>query len=373
VRSLTALRIVVHDRSSTAGSVLGVIAIVFLVGQQLSILFGLLSYMSVLVDHSGADAWILSANARNVDAVNQISARYLHRVIGLEEVQWAEPLLNTGSAFRRLDGSIENVRVVGVRRPRMVGGPWEFAQGDERALLDREAVTVDRLDLEKLGNPRLHQVTEVGERAVHVGAMTDGARGFQGTLVFTSLDKAQEITKSSRGRYSAILVKFREGVDKQGAIQRLRAILPECSVFGTAELSNLTRTYYLTNTGIGGSFGFSTTIGVLIGMVIISLTMYTGVMGRATDFAVMRAMGARKSDVAVVVFVSTLIIAVVGLFLGFVMLSTLLNATGRSEIPSYFPSYLPFFLAVGTLVVSILGSLIAVRQALKADPSSVFH
>ncbi|MGB9691027.1 MAG: hypothetical protein ACPL7D_02545, partial [Candidatus Sumerlaeaceae bacterium] len=86
MRSLTALRIVVHDRSSTAGSVLGVIAIVFLVGQQLSILFGLLSYMSVLVDHSGADAWILSANARNVDAVNQISARYLHRVIGLEEV-----------------------------------------------------------------------------------------------------------------------------------------------------------------------------------------------------------------------------------------------------------------------------------------------
>jgi hypothetical protein len=34
-----------HDRSTTAGSLLGVIAIVFLVGQQLSVLFGLFTFM----------------------------------------------------------------------------------------------------------------------------------------------------------------------------------------------------------------------------------------------------------------------------------------------------------------------------------------
>lgn len=83
MRSLVALRMVLHDRSSTAGALLGVIAIVFLVGQQLSIFFGLLSYMSVLVDHSGADAWVMSANIRNVDAGNLISGRYLDRIIGL--------------------------------------------------------------------------------------------------------------------------------------------------------------------------------------------------------------------------------------------------------------------------------------------------
>ena len=87
MRSLTAFRMVVHDRSSTAGALLGVVAIVFLVGQQLSILFGLLNYMSVLVDHSGADAWIMSANLRNVDAGNLVSTRYLDRVIGLGEVE----------------------------------------------------------------------------------------------------------------------------------------------------------------------------------------------------------------------------------------------------------------------------------------------
>lgn len=373
MRSLTALRMVLHDRSSTAGALLGVVAIVFLVGQQLSVLFGLLNYMSVLVDHSGADAWVMSGNLRNVDAGNLISGRYLDRVIGLREVAWAEPILIGNGLFRTPDGSFESVRVVGIRRPRLVGGPWSFAQGDERTLLDLESVAVDRLDLEKLGQPLPGTITEIGDRRVRVGAVTDGARGFQGTLVFAALDKVKDIAKTPPGRYSAILVRFEPGVDAGTALVRLRAILPECSVYSTAELSRLTRRYYFTQTGIGGSFGFSTLIGVVIGVVIISLTLYTSVLGRARDFAVMRAIGARRRDVALVVISQTLIITVTGLFIGFLLLSVLLDATGRSAIPSYFPSFVPPILALVTVAVSLLGSLIALREALRAEPAAVFH
>lgn len=373
MRSLTALRMVVHDRSSTAGALLGVVAIVFLVGQQLSILFGLLNYMSVLVDHSGADVWIMSANARNADAGDLVSGRYLDRVIGLSEVEWAEPILIGNGLFRTPDGSFESVRVVGMRRPRLAGGPWAFANADERALLDLEAVTVDRLDLRKLGNPVLDGVTEIGGQRVLIAAVTDSARGFQGTLVFGSLDKVKEIARTPKGRYSAILVRLRADVDKTEALARLRTLLPECSVFSSAELSRMTRAYYFTNTGIGGSFGFSTVIAILIGVVIISLTMYTSVLSRARDFAVMRAMGGRRRDIAVVVISEAMIIAGIGLFFGFVMLATLLNATGGSGIPSYFPSEVPPILAGGTLAVSFLGSLVALRVALKAEPASVFH
>lgn len=373
MRSLVALRMVVHDRSSTAGALLGVVSIVFLVGQQLSVLFGLLNYMSVLVDHSGADAWILSANVRNADAGNLISGRYLDRVIGLPDVEWAEPVLIGSGLFRRPDGSSESVRVVGVRRPRLSGGPWAYAEADERALLDVEAVTVDRLDLRKLGNPALESITEIGEQRVRVAAVTDQARGFQGTLVFASLDKVKEIARTPPGRYSSILVRFRDGADRTAALDRLRFVLPECSVLSSAELSRLTRAYYVTNTGIGGSFGFSTVIAVLIGVVIISLTMYTSVLSRSRDFAVLRAIGGRRWDVAVVVISETFIITGAGLFVGFLLLATLLNTTGGSEIPSYFPTYVPPILAGGTVAVSLLGSFIALRMALRAEPASVFH
>jgi putative ABC transport system permease protein len=373
MRSLTALRMAVHDRSSTAGALLGVVAIVFLVGQQLSILFGLLNYMSVLVDHSGADAWVVSANVRNTDAGNLISGRYLDRVIGLKGVEWAEPVLIGNGLFRTTDGSFESVRVVGCRRPRFAGGPWRFAQADELALLDLEAVTVDRLDLGKLGSPLLEQVTEIGDRRVRVAAVSDGVRGFQGTIIFGSLDKVKDIARTPPGRYSAILLKFRQGSNAADVLAKLRAILPNCSVYSSDELSSLTKNYYLTNTGIGGSFGFSTVIAILIGVVIVSLTMYTSVLSRSRDFAVMRAIGGRRRDVAVVVISEALIIAGIGLFLGFIMLAALLNTTSNSTIPSYFPSYVPPILAAGTLVVSLLGSFIALRVALKADPAAVFH
>lgn len=373
MRSLTAFRMVIHDRSSTAGALLGVVAIVFLVGQQLSILFGLLNFMSVLVDHSGADAWILSANTRNADAGDLISGRYIDRVMGLKEVQWAEPILIGNGLFRKSDGSYESVRVVGSRRPHMATGPWQFAQADEQALLDLEGITVDRLDLAKLGNPWLEQVAEIGNRRVRIAAISDGVRGFQGTIVFASLDKVKEIARTPPGRYSAILVRFQPGQNTAASIARLRALLPNCSVYGTAELSRMTRTYYITNTGIGGSFGFSTGISVIIGVVIISLTMYASVLNRSRDFAVMRAIGGRRRDIAVVVISEALIISGIGLFIGFLMLTLLLNATSRSAIPSYFPSFMPPVLAIGTLIVSMLGSLVALRVALKADPASVFH
>jgi len=364
---------VVHDRTSTVGALFGVVAIVFLVGQQLSVLFGLLNYMSVLVDHSGADAWVTSASIRNVDAGNFVSGRYLDRVIGLAEVEWAEPVLIGGGLFRTPDNSFESVRVVGIRRPRLAGGPWAFAEADESALLDLEAVTVDRLDVPKLGLPVLNEVTEIGDKRVRVGAVTEGARGFQGTLIFASLERVKEMARLVPGRYSAILVKFRNGTDKTQALTQLRRILPECSVSSREELSRLTKLYYFTNTGIGGSFGFSTAIAVLIGAVIISLMMYTSVLSRARDFAVMRAIGGRKRDIAVVVISEVLIIAGVGIFLGFLLLSALLRATGGSSIPSYFPAYIPPALAFITLIISMLGSWVAMRVALKAEPASVFH
>ncbi|RMH34424.1 MAG: FtsX-like permease family protein [Nitrospirae bacterium] len=372
MRTLTAFRMVVHDRSSTAGALLGVVAIVFLVGQQLSLLFGLLNYMSVLVDHSNADVWVMSGNIRNADAGNLISGRYIDRIVGLPEVKWAEPVLIGSGLFRTADGSYESVRVIGTRRPRLSLGPWQFFKADERALLDLESVTVDKLDLAKLGNPVLNQVTEIGHRRVRVRAITEGARGFQGTIVFASIDKVKEIARTPPGRYSAILVRLNRAPDSR-IMARLRAALPKCSVYTTKELSYLTKKYYIANTGIGSSFGFSTVIAVLIGVVIISLTMYTSVLGRARDFAVMRAIGGRRRDIAVVVACEALIIAGVGVFVGFLMLVTLLNFTRGSAIPSFLPLFVSPALAIGAILVSFIGSSIALRVALKADPASVFH
>ena len=145
MRRLVAIKILLHDRSTTAGAVLGVVAIIFLVGQQLTIFFGLLSFMSALVDHSGADVWVSSKNTENINASGSLPIRYVDRIMGLPGVESADPTISTAGLVKRKDGKFQPVQVVGLARPNLMGGPWRFQKGKIDVLLDYEGVTVDQL------------------------------------------------------------------------------------------------------------------------------------------------------------------------------------------------------------------------------------
>ncbi len=373
MRRLAALKMLLHDRATTAGSLLGVIAIVFLVGQQLSVLFGLFSYMSVLVDHSGADIWICSKNTENVNASGSIPIRYLDRIGGLTGIEWVEPIVFGSGTFKREDGQRQVVQVVGVRNPRMVLGPWRFAQGSPESMFDYDGITVDKLDLKILGYPKLHQFYEINSKRVRISGITQSIRGFGGTLVFTNMVKAKEIINFSPGRCTALLVKLNTGVDKGQMALTLESLLPDTEVISSPDLSYKTRTYYISNTGIGGSFGFSTLVGALVGIIIIMLTMYTGVLNREKEFAVLRALGARKRDILFIVLYQSLIIGVVGIFIGFLLLALFLNGLHDTRLPSYMPRFVPFYHALGTLILCLFGSLLAMRRAIRIDPATVFR
>ena len=373
MRSIAALKMLLHDRSTTAGAVLGVVAIVFLVGQQLSVLFGLFNYMSVLVDHSGADIWICSNNTTNVNATGSLPIRYVDRISGLNGIEWVEPVVFASGRFKRADGQYQVVQVVGVRTPRLALGPWRYYEQSPYALFDADGITVDSLDLKILGNPAIDQFFEITDTRVRVSAITKSIRGFAGTLVFTNMVKAKEIVNFAPGRCSAILIKLKPHVDPDTVIPVLRSVLPQAEVLSRAELSVQTRTYYIRNTGIGGSFGFSTLVGALVGMVIIMLTMYTSVLHRQKEFAVLRALGARKIDIFIIVLNQSLMIGIGGIFIGFLLLAFFLYSTHGSRLPSYMPNFIPFYHASITLVLCLVASLFAMRKATSVDPASVFR
>jgi len=373
MRSLVALKILLHDKATTAGSLIGVIAIVFLVGQQITVLFGLFTYMSVLVDHSGADIWVCSKNTPNINATGTLPVRYVDRISSLPGVAWAEPLVFGSGTFKTRDGRCEGVQVVGLRPPRGAAGPWRFYEGSVNSLLDYEGITVDRLDRPMLGNPEVNEYFEINNKRVKVNAVTQSIKGFSGRLVFTNMVKAREILKTPPGRCKAILIKLTPDSDVGAALPGIQKLVPKAEVFRTSELSRKTRIYYVKNTGMGGSFGFSTMVGALVGIIIITLTMYTAVLQRQKDFAVLRALGARKTDIFIIVLVQSLIIAVVGIFIGFVLLALFLQAAHDSPLPSYMPGWLPPLHAVGTLLMCVFGSLLAMRKAISVEPASVFR
>jgi putative ABC transport system permease protein len=373
MRSRVAVKLLLHDRSTTAGAILGVIAIVFLVGQQYSVLFGLFNFMSALVDHSGADIWICSQNTNNINSSGLLPIRYIDRIIGLPGVEWAEPVISGGGSVKRKDGQSQPVQVVGLPRPALPGGPWRFNQGSLEVLLDYEGITIDKLDLRNFGNPALGDIIEVNEKRVRIAGLTQNVRGFQGTLVYTNIRKAREITNLPADRCSFILVKVKPGISVASAILGIKQILPKAEAFSSKELSRNTRTYYVVNTGIGSSIGFSVLVGALVGIVIITLTMYTAVLNRQKDFAVLRAIGGRRGDILIIVIFQTLFIVLAGMFLGFLLLAGFLSGVRETNLPTGVIPMVVYIHAILTLIFSFAGSLFAMRRAVRVEPASVFR
>ncbi len=373
MRRHAAVRMLLHDRSTTAGAILGVISIVFLVGQQLAVLFGLLTLMTAVVDNSGADIWVLSRNAGTLGTAGSLPSRYVDRIVGLEEVEWAQPLVYGGGQLRLSDGTFQGVTVVGVVRPALAGGPWQFARGSNAVLLAHDAVTVDTFDLADLGRPSIGQVVEINSRRVEVAGYTQGSRAFGPPLVFTNATKAREVTGLPADRCSNILIRLRPGADRAQALARIRALLPAADAITSAELARNTIVYNLTSTGIGSSFGFSTLIGIIVGVVIITLTMYTNVLNRQRDFAVLRALGARRRDVFAIILYQALTIGSIGLLVGFFLLAGFLFGVKGSRLPANLPLWLAPAHVLLTYLLCLAGSAIALRRALAIEPASAFR
>ncbi len=362
-----------HERSTTAGAILGVVAIVFLVGQQLAVLFGLFTLMSAVVDNSGADIWIVSQNVENTSSAGSLPSRYVDRLAGMPGIEWAEPVVYAGAQLRLPNGTFQPVQVVGVTRPHLHGGPWRFASGENDVLLEYDGVTVDKFDLQDLGSPELGQIVEVNSRRMRIAGYTEGSRAFGAPLLFTNATKAREVTGIPADRCSNVLVRLKPGTSVDQALADIEALLPKAEALTSTELARNTIVYNLTSTGIGSSFGFSTLIGILVGVVIITLTMYTNVLNRQRDFAVLRALGARRRDVFVIIVYQALTIGLVGLLIGFFLLAGFLFGVQGSRLPANLPLWMPPAHALLTFLLCLAGSALALRRALKIEPASAFR
>jgi putative ABC transport system permease protein len=373
MRRSASLKMLFHERATALGSIAGVVAIIFLVGQQLAILFGLLSYMSFLVDNSGADIWIKTQNTNNFNASGTIPMSYRDRVMGVEGIEWAEPVVIGAGLVKLKNGNFQAAQIFGTRRPHLVGGPTRFYQGSIDGLLDGEGVTVDKLDLATLDFPKIGDIFEINNKRARVTAITQGMQGFSGFILYTNIEKARELVSMSTDRCSNVLIKVKDGTNIEEMRLLLQQILPKAEVIATPKLSKQTRLYYLQNTGIGSSFGLTTIIATIVGVVVISLTMYTNVLNKTKDYAVLRALGARKIDVLYIVFLQAMYIAIIGIFVGFTLLSMFLFFTKDSGLPSYLPWWMPIVHALGTILLCILGSTIAMRRAVSIEPATAFR
>ncbi|HEX7701064.1 MAG TPA: ABC transporter permease, partial [Kofleriaceae bacterium] len=148
--------------------------------------------------------------------------------------------------------------------------------------------------------------------------------------------------------------------------------IPHLSAYTTPEMSQRTRMYWSTRTGVGAGFFTTAVLGIIVGFVVVGQILYSGTLQYIREYGTLKAMGAKNSMVVRIILAQAMISAGLGFVVGGVLAVGMRSAMAHANLSvSLFPG-----LYVATLIITILmcslASLLSIVKVLRLDPASVF-
>lgn len=229
---------------------------------------------------------------------------------------------------------------------------------------------------------KLHDEIVIGRDVFNVVGITKDAVSSSGDLmVYFSLPDAQKLQflssneqiRNDRARgikttdtttINAIIATVEAGADLKTIGQEIER-WKHVKVFTQEEQSSL-----LTKNLIERSakqIGMFTVILLLVASVIISLIIYTMTMGKIKEIAILKLIGASNGEIIKMIVQQSVLLGILSFIAGMLFSHSLMDLFPKRTI---LISTDAFSLLVIVIIVSILGSLVGVRSALKIDPAS---
>lgn len=369
-----AVRTLVSDRGKLLTALVGVVFSVVLVNVQGGLFLGMIRKASLLVEHGETDIWVGHKNMHNVDFPRDVPRRWIHRIRAVPGVKRAEPYLIGFADMTLPSGGFENVVVIGVDRPSLLGGAWNVTEGRAADVLRNDAVILDDLESEKLEFPRIGDVREVSGRRTRIVANTHGIMGFLvAPYVFTMYERAGGYLRKPADRSSYFLVQIEPGADAREVCETIRRRVPEVEAYPREQYAWVSILFWLIRTGLGISFGAATLLGLLIGMSMVAQTLYALVLDRLVEFGTLKAIGARERQIYGILIAQATIMALAGSIVGLALVAGIQHfySTPRA------PILVPWALSLGTcglvFLICLGASLLPYQRIRRVDPMMVLQ
>ncbi|WP_440221982.1 ABC transporter permease [Dokdonella sp. MW10] len=371
--TLLAWRNLTHDRPRFVVTLIGVVFAVLLMGVELGLLVGFARTTSGIVDHSGADLWIVPAGTTNVDIAGRLDERRRFQALAVPGVAAVDPLMMQFGFWKKPDGGNESVALVGVDIASRRGGPWNLVEGRVEDLQQQDAVIIDRLYAAKLGVQRLGDTIEINAKRARVVGFTQGLRTFtQSPYVFMTHRNALAYSNYRPDQTTYLLVTLAPGADAEGVRRAIRERLVTVDVWHTAAFARQAQKYWLITTGAGSALLLSALLGLVVGVVIVGQTLYATTVDRLPEYATLRAIGAPAGYLNRVILKQAGISAALGFGVGTLAVYAVVAITAFGNVAVIMPAWLVLVLALLTVVMCAFGALISIRRLVRIDPTSVF-
>jgi putative ABC transport system permease protein len=170
-----------------------------------------------------------------------------------------------------------------------------------------------------------------------------------------------------------ILLRLLPGYSVERVKRQVQARLPDVDVLTRDEFARRSQIYWITKTGAGGGILAAAILGFLVGLVIVSQTIYATTMENLEEFATLKALGASKSYVMKIVLSQALICGVIGTAIGLAATFPLVSQTQRAIPWIQTPWWLPVGMIAPSLAMCCLAALVSIRAALNVEPARVFR
>lgn len=371
-----ARKLLLHDRLRFTVAIAGVSVSVMLVLVQVGLFFGFMDTASAVIDASHADIWVGKKSNDSFEFATPFDDRTYYKVSSVPGVERTERVLINFAQVKLPNGGDLGAQIVGVENapgqtPMLA--PWNVVEGDPGRLTQPGAIAVDRSEVPKLLIDHVGTVTEISGVRAEVVAMTNGIRSFTTSpIVFTDLRTARSFMPQLGDEpVTYVLVKVAPGFSIDDVQARINA-LPHLAAYTRAQMSDRTRSYWSSRTGVGAGFFTTAVLGIIVGFVVVGQILYSGTLQYIREYGTLKAMGARNRAVVQVILSQAMISAALGFVVGAPLAMGMRAAMKGANLTVALSPQLYIATLVITAVMCALAALLSIVKVLRLDPASVF-
>lgn len=373
-----AYKFIRYDKAKSFGIVTAIVISIFLIGQQLSLLFYLMGLMGNLVGNAPVqenEIWIIEGQSSNINAVNSIDQRLVQQIGSLPTIERTHPVVLVPAQASFLDGKTASVTLIGAEKPGFVMGPTpdKIIAGDLSTLAQPYSLSAEFYSAKTWGTEIiLDKPIEINGKSAKIGLITRNAQAFGASVMYTSLENARILGNASPTKVSIIIAELKPGTDKNQSIQEINQLYPQLRAWDAKAIQQSTVKEILITSNMGMSFGTLVLFAMISGFFIIGLTLYSSALDRIKDYGTLKAIGAKKRYVNRLIIAQAFLYAIIGYSIALLLLIGFKFGVVNSGLVIEITLGFALFLLFVTLLISIGGSLFAVRKIAKLEPASVF-
>ena len=374
--ALLARRNLFHDRIRFAVTLTGIVFALVLIVIQFGLFLGFATTTSNNIDHSNADLWIVFHGVTYFDTGRMFSERKFYEVLATPGVQQAEKYIQNFANWKKPDGGVENIQVIGFHPGSGLGEPWDLVAGDVLDVKQEDGVIIDELYKEKLGVVKIGDRVEIGDHRARVVGFTRGIRSFTTSpFVYTSFKNSLDYTRpeAREDQLAYILVKAAPGVSPEQLKRDLRARVTDVDIYTRDEFSRRTRFYWMFTTGAGLAVLTAALMGLVVGIAVVAQTIYAATMDHIREYGTLKAMGATNGYLYRVLIEQAVWSAVLGYGLAMCISHFIVQASEKGGALILMPLSMKFGMLFLAVLMCITAALVSINKVTRIDPAMVFR